>query len=215
MLIVFDLDGTLIDSKRDLAESTNEMLSAYGAEPLPMDAVMGFVGEGAGMLVRRALRAAGRQPDLGEAIARFREIYDRRLLLHTRPYPGVPEMLQALAARARLAVLTNKPERPARQILEAFDLGSHFTRIIGGDGAFPRKPDPSALTHLMDESGDVASSTLVVGDSMIDVETARNAGVPICLVLYGFGSRRGLIELRQGELQAERPEDVTSLALTR
>ena len=215
MLIVFDLDGTLIDSQRDLAESTNEMLATYGAAPLPIEAVAGMVGEGARGLVRRALAALALSPDESEAIARFRAAYDRRLLDHTRPYPGIPEMLAALSACARLAVVTNKPEAPARRILDALDLATRFARLIGGDSGFPRKPDPAAVRHLMDETGDGPTDTYLVGDSMVDVETAQNAGVRMCLALYGFGRLRGPLTLRGDELQAERPEDVARLVLTR
>ena len=215
MLIVFDLDGTLVDSQRDLAESTNDMLATYGAAPLAIDVVAGMVGEGARGLVRRALAAVALEPDESEAIARFRAAYDRRLLLHTRPYPGVPEMLETLAARARLAVLTNKPEAPARRLLDALDLAPRFARVIGGDSGFPRKPDPAAVRHLMEEAGDSPHATLLVGDSMIDVETARRSDVRMCVALYGFGRLRGPLELRGDELQAERPEDVARLALTR
>jgi len=215
MLIVFDLDGTLVDSQRDLADSTNEMLTTYGATPLPVDAVAGMVGEGARRLVARALTAAGLDHDVSEALARFREIYDRRLLVHTRPYPGVPEMTRDLAARARLCVLTNKPEAPSRRLLEAFDLAAHFTSVIGGDSGFARKPDPAGLRHLIEAGGGDAASTTFVGDSMLDVETARHAGTRMCVALYGFGRQRGDFVLRGDELLAMQPADVVRLVLTR
>jgi phosphoglycolate phosphatase len=210
-LIVFDLDGTLVDSKRDLAESTNEMLAGYGAAPLPLDHVAGFVGEGARLLVRRALAAAGLDADSPGALDRFRDIYDRRLLNHTRPYAGVPELVRDLAGRARLAVLTNKPEAPSRRLLEAFDLAPHFASVIGGDSGVPRKPDPAGLRRLMDEAGAGADATVFVGDSMIDVETARNAGVRICVALYGFGRLRGELSLTGDELVAQEPADIARL----
>ncbi len=213
-LIAFDLDGTLIDSLRDLAESGNEMLGTYGAAPLEVETVAGMVGEGARVLVRRVLAAAGLGPDESEALARFREIYDRRLLIHTRPYPGVPEMVRELADRATLAVLTNKPEAPSRRLLEAFGLASHFPMVIGGDSGFPRKPDPGGLRHLITQSGSDAASAAFVGDSMIDVETARHAGVRMCVALYGFGQARGALTLAGDELLAEGPADIVRL-LTR
>ena len=215
MLIVFDLDGTLVDSQRDLAESTNEMLESYGGRALPLDAVAGMVGEGARTLVVRALTAAELAPDVDEALARFRAIYDRRLLLHTRPYPGVPEMMGELAGQARLSVLTNKPEAPARRLLDAFDLTPHIASVVGGDSGFARKPDPAGLRHLIDAGRSDVSATIFVGDSMIDVETARRARVRMCVALYGFGNLRGDLTLDGGELLAEQPADVVRLALTR
>jgi phosphoglycolate phosphatase len=207
-LIVFDLDGTLVDSERDLAESTNEMLSIYGVAPLPVDAVAMMVGEGARMLVRRALAAAEVDADETEALTRFRDVYDRRLLDHTRPYPGIVEVLRIAVARAPLAVLTNKPEAPSRRILEAFDLASIFKTIVGGDSGFPRKPDPAGLQHLMASANVPAERTLVVGDSMIDVETARRGGAALCVARYGFGQARGGTRLAPGEWSAETPAEV-------
>jgi phosphoglycolate phosphatase len=219
-LIVFDLDGTLIDSRQDLAESTNEMLESYGAPALPIDEVAGFVGEGARVLVQRALAASGRNPDEPDALDRFRSIYDRRLLIHTRPYAGIREVVEAAAPRAALAVLTNKPEAPSRTLLDAFDLSSYFRWVIGGDSGFPRKPDPAGLLHLISAAGASPSTTLVVGDSMIDVQTARAAGARACVALFGFGHLRGGLALTDNELGAKTPADVgraieTFLALLR
>src|SRR6476659_8015863 len=154
MLIVFDLDGTLIDSRLDLAESTNEMLGTYGAPPLAIDQVGMMVGEGARKLVERALEASGLDPAEPDALARFRRIYDRRLLIHTRPYDGVPDMVEQARGLGALAVLTNKPDLPTRRLLDAFGLTPQFRRVIGGDSDHARKPDPSGLQALMAESGD-------------------------------------------------------------
>jgi phosphoglycolate phosphatase len=190
------------------------MLATFGAAPLPINDVAGMVGEGARILVERALAAAGRDPKTPDALVRFMAIYDRRLLVNTRLYPGVLEMVRDLAARARLAVLTNKPEAPARRLLDAFDLTPHFASTIGGDSPFPRKPDPSALRHLMAESGASADRTLLVGDSMIDVQTARNAGVRMCVALYGFGQLRGELVLAGDELLAGEPANIATLVRT-
>lgn len=194
-LIVFDLDGTLIDSRLDLAESTNEMLGTFGAAALPIDAVAAMIGEGAKVLVMRALAAAGLTVGVDAALQRFRDIYDRRLLIHTRPYPGIEATVKTLASSARLAVLTNKPEAPSRRLLDAFDLAPYFGRVIGGDSGYPRKPDPSGLLALVDEAGVAPSETWMVGDSMIDVATARRANVRMCVALYGFGQLRGELVL--------------------
>ena len=198
-LVVFDLDGTLIDSRLDLAESTNEMLGTYGAAALPVDRVAMMVGEGARVLVERALAAAGLNPSEPEALRRFLEIYGRRLLNHTRPYDGIPDAVAMLGRTHRLAVLTNKPAAPTQRLLEAFNLAPFFGRVIGGDSVYPRKPDPASLRAMMKEEGTSAEDTWLVGDSMIDVRTARNAGVRMCVVLYGFGQLRGELELDGSE----------------
>jgi phosphoglycolate phosphatase len=209
-LVVFDLDGTLIDSRLDLANSTNEMLSTYGVRPLAADAVIGMVGEGAKVLVERALAATRLTPSLDEALARFRSIYDRRLLEHTRPYDGVDGMLDTAAARATLAVLTNKPLAPAARLVDAFGWTSRFRWVIGGDSAFPRKPDPAALRHLMQQAGADPAATIFVGDSRIDLQTARNAGVRLCLVTYGFGWAEGALDFIASDIVAATPAEVAA-----
>jgi len=201
-LIVFDLDGTLIDSRRDLAESVNEVLERSGGRPLPADEVMSMVGEGVRVLVERAIRRVDLDVPLDEALGRFRSVYARRLLDHTRPYDGIGAVVARAAARATLAVLTNKPREPTERLLAAFDLLRHFRRVVGGDSSLPRKPDPTALHQLIEQAGLTTDDTLFVGDSMIDVETARRAGVAVCVALYGFGRLRGDLQLRGDELRA-------------
>jgi phosphoglycolate phosphatase len=187
-LIVFDLDGTLVDSREDIADSANATLVSYGAQPLSEGAIGRMVGDGAPTLIVRAFAAAGlaRPPD---ALDRFLSIYDARLLNHTRPYAGIPELLAELASRSTLAVLTNKPLAAARRILDGLDLSRHFEsdRIVGGDGPFPRKPDPRGLTHLMASAGAAADATVLVGDSVVDWRTACAAATRVCLARYGFG----------------------------
>ena len=187
-LIVFDLDGTLVDSRRDIAESANALLESYGAELLPEGRIGRMVGDGAATLVARAFAAAGVLPP-HDALHRFLAIYNNRLLEHTSVYPGMLEVVEALGARATLAVLTNKPLGSTRRILEGLDLARHFAAdaVIGGDGPFARKPDPAGLQHLSSAAGSSAAETLMVGDSIIDWRTARRASTPICLARYGFG----------------------------
>jgi phosphoglycolate phosphatase len=207
-LIVFDLDGTLVDSSLDLANSTNEMLESYRAPALPVDVVSGMVGEGAMKLVARAIRKVNLEVELADALERFRAIYDRRLLEHTRPYEGIPAVVRQASQRAPLAVLTNKPTGPTQRILDALDLAPSFQWVIGGDSSFPRKPDPSALRHLMTAAMSAPVQTLLVGDSMIDVETARRASIRVCVARYGFGYLRGELVLRGDEIVAMQPADV-------
>jgi phosphoglycolate phosphatase len=190
-LIAFDLDGTLIDSRRDLAESANQLIEELGGEPLTEEQIGGMVGEGAALLVRRALRAAGRG-ERAHALERFLRIYDERLLNHTRLYDGVADVIRRARAHARLTVLTNKPTAPSERILAALGVRDVFDEIIGGDGPYPRKPDPAGLHAMMTSANATARDTLLVGDSAVDLETARRAGVKCCLVSYGFGFRREL-----------------------
>jgi phosphoglycolate phosphatase len=187
---VFDLDGTLVDSLQDLADSANALLVECGRSPLASDAIGRMVGDGAATLVSRAFAATGGSPP-PDALARFLAIYDAKLLTFTRPYPGIPEALEALAARSTVAVLTNKPLGATRQILRGLDLDRHFRpeHVLGGDGPFPRKPDPAALQHLIRLAGATASAAVLVGDSVVDARTGRSAGVAVCLARYGFGFR--------------------------
>jgi len=185
-LIVFDLDGTLVDSRRDLADSANALIVERGGSPLPEEAIGKMVGEGAALLVRRALDAAGLPQDPA-ALPRFLEIYDSRLLNHTRAYPDVADAVRHARTLGRVTVLTNKPKEPSERILKALGLLDLFDDVIGGDGPLPRKPDPAGLTLLMNEARATAGETLMIGDSVVDRETARRAGTRCCLVTYGFG----------------------------
>jgi phosphoglycolate phosphatase len=187
-LIVFDLDGTLVDSRRDIAESANALLEACGARPLPEETIGRMVGDGAATLVARAFAAAGIERPT-DALDRFLAIYDTRLLKHTRPYPQMPEVLETLGARTPLALLTNKPLGATRSILAGLGLARHFDdeAIVGGDGPFARKPDPAGLRHLLAQAGVSPSVTLLVGDSIVDWRAARNASTRLCLARYGFG----------------------------
>lgn len=187
-LIAFDLDGTLVDSRRDIADAANELLERSGAVPLPEARIGRMVGEGAATLIARAFEASGVERP-ADALQRFLAIYDRRLTDHTRPYDGIAEALTVLGARATLAVLTNKPLAATRTILERLGLAEHFSpeMVVGGDGPFPRKPDPAALRDLMRRARAESEATLLVGDSFIDWRTARAAGASVCLARYGFG----------------------------
>lgn len=187
-LIVFDLDGTLVDSRRDIAESANRLLEECGAEPLGEETIGRMVGDGVAALVARAFAAAGQTPP-NDALDRYLAIYDTRLLNHTRPYAGIDQVLDTLRQRASLAVLTNKPRAATKTILEGLGLARHFDEaaIVGGDGPFPRKPDPVGLQHLMAQASSERESSILVGDSLIDWRTARNASTAICVARYGFG----------------------------
>jgi phosphoglycolate phosphatase len=207
-LLTFDLDGTLVDSRLDLAESANELITAHGGRPIAVDALTGMVGEGARVLVARALRASGLAVPIDRALAEFLSIYDRRLVVHTRCYPGIERTIAGLEGRAMLAVLTNKPTHHTRRLLEHFGIGRFFRWTIGGDDRFPRKPDPAGLRFLIAEARTTAADTLYVGDSAVDVETARRAGVRICVAGYGFARFGRGLDLDGSELVADTPADL-------
>ena len=214
-LIVFDLDGTLVDSRRDIAEAANTLLEECGAAPLAEERIGRMVGDGAASLVARAFAATGIAAP-ADALERFVAIYGRRLLRHTRPYAGIPDVLTHLSRRAALGLLTNKPLAATREILDALDLGRYFgASVIGGDGPFPRKPDPSGLRHLVAVSGVPVEATVMVGDSVIDWRTARSASTAMCLARYGFGfegfPEADLADLGPADRLVDAPEDLLSL----
>ncbi|HEY6509972.1 MAG TPA: HAD-IA family hydrolase [Vicinamibacterales bacterium] len=188
-LVAFDLDGTLVDSRRDLAESASQLVVERGGRPLSQEAVVGMVGEGAALLVQRALLAA-HLPPATEALDRFLEIYDARLLNHTVMYPGMLAAVGAARAVGRVAVLTNKPLHHTWRLLDGLGIRDLFADVVGGDGEHPRKPNAQGLRALMNTAGAEPATTLMVGDSLVDLETATNSGAACCLVSWGFGFGR-------------------------
>lgn len=185
-LILFDLDGTLVDSLSDIASSVNELLEMLQRPPLPPAQIQSYVGDGVRKLLERSLLDAS-EADLGREEARYLSIYRRRLLETTRPYPGVVPALEALHRDFPLAVLTNKPVMESIRILQGLDLKRYFRAVYGGDSFARKKPDPIGVRFLQEEMGADAGGTLLVGDSTIDYRTARNAGIRSCIVRYGLG----------------------------
>jgi len=185
-LVVFDLDGTLVDSSADLATAVNRMLAALapGTPALSHPQVRAFIGNGARVLVGRALQAAGLAHEPDQALPVFLAAYRGCLLDSTRFYPGVLEALDALRP-VPLAVLTNKPGELSRALLDGLGAGDRFVRVIGGGDA-PRKPDPAGLRELMALCGAAADETVLCGDSAVDVATGRAASVFTVGVLCGF-----------------------------
>lgn len=200
-LVMFDLDGTLIDSVPDLAAAVDCMLVELGRAPAGVEKVRDWVGNGARVLVRRALaggldHAAVGEAETEEALARFLDIYADCHNL-TALYPGVHELLEALSTAAvELAVVTNKPERFVAPLLEQVGLGGYFRWIIGGDTLPQQKPDPAALLQVMRLAGVEAAQSLFVGDSRNDVLAARAAAVPCIAVSYGYNHGRPIAEER-------------------
>ncbi|MBD9657522.1 phosphoglycolate phosphatase [Pseudomonas sp. PDM12] len=198
-LVMFDLDGTLVDSVPDLATAVDRMLVELGREPAGVERVRQWVGNGARVLVRRALaggldHSAVGEAESEEALARFLDIYADCHELITL-YPGVHELLEALSTAAvELAVVTNKPERFVAPLLEQVGLGGYFRWIIGGDTLPQQKPDPAALLQVMRLAGVSQAQSLFVGDSRTDVLAARAAGVPCVAVSYGYNHGRPVAE---------------------
>ena len=185
--IAFDLDGTLVDSRRDLATAVNRLRGELDLVPLAPERVGEMVGEGARVLVARALADARSAPGLDAALARFLVHYDAVCLETTRPYPGIPELVAALAAVYPLAVVTNKPARPTERILDHCGLRSSFRLLVAGDTLAVRKPDAAVLIHAARELGCAPADLLLVGDSAIDAQAAVAAGCRLALVAWGYG----------------------------
>ena len=186
-LFVFDLDGTLADTLDDIARSLNRALSGLGRPPLDLGTVKGYVGNGARVLVERALGEGSGKEAVDRAFGLFLEDYGVNCLVSTRLYPGVQDTLGSLARQGkRLAVLTNKPTSPAARILEGLGAGTLFASIIGGDRMPRKKPDPSGLLGIIESAGALPARTLLVGDTGIDTATARAAGARSAWVPYGF-----------------------------
>ncbi len=186
-LVVFDLDGTLVDSSADIATAVNATLARFapGAPPLPLDRVRSYIGNGAGQLVARAVAATGLAVRPENALPVFLDFYRGCLLDTTRLYPGIADALDALADRT-LAVLTNKPGDLSRTILDGLGIADRFVRVCGGGDVPQRKPHPGGLLRLMDEAGAAPAETVVVGDSAVDVRTGRAAGVRTVGVAWGL-----------------------------
>lgn len=205
-LLVFDLDGTLIDSKQDLAEAVNATLRQFGLPPQTHERIASYIGDGAAVLIERALAADAADPALAPAaLAAFLDYYHRHLLDHTRPYPGVPEQLHRLREalpQARMAVLTNKPVRASISICEGLGLAPFFTTVYGGNSFPTKKPDPQGLLQLISEAGVQADETVMVGDSEVDILTARAAGA------WSLGCRYGLSAHSIADMEAKQLVDV-------
>ena len=185
--LIFDLDGTLIDSKRDLIHSVNAMLLRMGREELHEDTISGFVGHGAPQLIGRALGDNATEEERERALKFFLSYYEDHKMDSTCAYPGVPEALQQLA-KLPMAILTNKPVRISRRILEALGLTKYFRAVYGGNSFETKKPDPLGALTILREFGAAPREAILIGDSEVDVQTARHAGTLAAAVNYGFGA---------------------------
>lgn len=204
--LVFDLDGTLIDSRRDIATAVNRTRDGYGLAPLTLDQVVGMVGEGARVLLEKALPelpAGG----IDEALPVYLEHYRDVSLDTTLPYEGIEEMLEQLEAAYPLALLSNKSESLSRHVLDHLGLAGRFRVILGGDSLPTRKPDPEGLRRAAELLGVEPEKAMLIGDSRVDAETASNAGSLFGLVEWGFPRTPGSEELK-ADLRAASPKEL-------
>lgn len=196
-LLIFDLDGTLVDSRIDLANSVNAMLRHYSRPELPADLIASYIGNGAPMLVRRSLGDPDDENFVQEALLYFMAYYREHKLDTTYVYDGIKESLDAIlnsrngpsaqpSRPLKMAVLSNKPVGPSRGIVEALGLGEYFFQIYGGNSFHTKKPDPSGVQALLQEAGAHPQEAVIIGDSDVDVITARNAGTYSLAVTYGL-----------------------------
>lgn len=213
-LLIFDLDGTLIDSRLDLIHSINAMLRHFGCPELAGDVIATYVGDGAPTLVRRALGNSVNEPFFKSALEYFLGYYRLHKLDHTVVYEGIPEVLAGLAhpsngVHRAMAVLSNKPVNPSRDIVQALGLGDYFVRIYGGNSFATKKPDPLGAETILHETGVAPGEALMIGDSSIDVLTGRNAGLWTCGVTYGFAPHT--LEEVAPDVVVERPGELGEL----
>jgi phosphoglycolate phosphatase len=186
--LIFDLDGTLIDSKRDLIHSVNAMLEEMGRKELAEETISGYIGHGAPQLVARALGGSAAEDEIKRALQFFLGYYEEHKMDTTCAYPGVVEALAQLRRKdLPMAVLTNKPARISVRILDTLGLSSYFRVIYGGNSFETKKPDPLGANTILGEFRATAQYAMVIGDSEVDVQTARNAGMMAAAVNYGFG----------------------------
>jgi phosphoglycolate phosphatase len=185
--LIFDLDGTLIDSQRDLIRSVSATLCEMGREELHEDTISGYIGHGAPQLVGRALGSGATEDECQRALKFFLAYYEDHKLDSTCAYPGVPEALEHLAAFP-MAILTNKPVRVSMRILKELGLAKYFRAVYGGNSFETKKPDPLGARTILREFGAAPAEAVLIGDSEVDVQTARNAGTLAAAVNYGFGT---------------------------
>ena len=199
-LIIYDLDGTLVDTREDIARSANHMLAEMGLSAISKEEVARYVGRGLFQLVQSCLKTDDpKKIEKGAKI--YRAYYAEHMLDHSELYSGAREILEHFKGRKQ-GVLTNKPNPFSEDLLKALGVGNYFEMIVAGDSEYPKKPSPAAVHAMMHRWKISAQDTLFIGDSLVDIETARNAGVEIAVVSHGFSSRK--------ELQSASPEILVS-----
>jgi phosphoglycolate phosphatase len=209
LLVIFDLDGTLIDSSKDLAISVNATREHLGMPPLDPLVIHSYVGNGAAMLVKRSLGSTVTDELAERGLAYFLKYYRTHALQYTRCYEGIPGLLRELSVKGhKMAILTNKPAKISTDIVAGLGIGQYFFRLYGGDSLFAKKPDPEGIRLLREEARETVGDTLMVGDSAVDVQTARNAGVRCCGV--GWGIQPESFELNPPDFLIQTPRELLS-----
>lgn len=214
-LVIFDLDGTLIDSRLDLVHSVNAALRHIGRDPLPDEVIASYVGDGAPVLIQRAL--GGEKVD--EAVIRkglefFLSYYREHKLDHTTVYEGIKESLGTIqksgnGSPRKMAILSNKPVNPSRAIVEALGLGPFFAQVYGGNSFATKKPDPEGARQLLSENNVRPENAVIVGDSHVDIKTGRNAGMWTVGVNYGFAPHT--LEDSPGDVMVDHPNELAGV----
>jgi len=214
-LVIFDLDGTLIDSRLDLVHSVNAALRHIQRPELPDDVIASYVGDGAPILIQRALQGE----TVAEGMVRkglefFLSYYREHKLDHTTVYPGIAEALAAIqnagnGVPRKMAVLTNKPVNPSRAIVEALGLGRYFSQVYGGNSFATKKPEPEGALKILAETGARPEQTVMVGDSHVDVRTGRNAGLWTIGVTYGFAPHT--METDPADVMVDEPSELATV----
>lgn len=214
-LVIFDLDGTLIDSRLDLVHSVNAALRHIQRPELPDGVIASYVGDGAPVLIQRALGPEAADDALiRKGLEFFLSYYREHKLDHTTIYPGIQEALASIqnsgnGVPRKLAVLSNKPVNPSRSIVEALGLARHFTQIYGGNSFATKKPDPEGALKLLSESGVRPAQAAIVGDSHVDIRTGRNAGLWTVAVKYGFAPHT--LEVEQPDVEVDTPQELSKV----
>lgn len=210
-LVLFDLDGTLVDSAPDIAAALNAALIDLGHPPYPLPVVTSYVGDGAAKLVERAAAPIAAEVDQELLLERFKAQYAANICVATRPYPGIVDVLAHYrVAGTPLAVVTNKPGPLARSLLQALSLDTAFADILGDGDGFPRKPAPEIALHVCARHGVAPAETLFVGDGLPDLQVARAAAIPVAAALWGYTPRAALTAERPDWLVSA-PEELISL----
>jgi phosphoglycolate phosphatase len=214
-LLIFDLDGTLIDSRLDLVRSVNAMLRHLGRTELPDDVIASYVGDGAPMLVRRALGDPSDEAFFKRGLEYFLSYYRGHKLDHTIVYDGIKQALGRIegsngnGTKRQMAVLSNKPVHPSRAIVKALGLDHFFVSVYGGNSFSTKKPDPLGVNTLLAETNTSPERSIIIGDSSIDIVTGRNAGVWSCGVTYGFAPQT--LSIAPPDVVVDRPEELAEL----
>jgi phosphoglycolate phosphatase len=186
-LLVYDFDGTLVDTKEDIALSVNLTLKELRLPQKDSNEIFGYIGNGVGQLLERALSGSG-YFDVENAVKKFREIYDSHLIDKTRYYPGCQKIIEHFSYKKQ-AICSNKPEYFIKRILKEFDSETWFDPIVGGDTTPVKKPDPKILLGIIEKHQSLPNETVLIGDSGVDIETGKRAGVLTCGVTYGIGGK--------------------------